>query len=287
MKKIIDMLGIPKLEDIDYMSNQEYSFIQSINEEENNNYNKLKEILLINNNEINFSSINCNIKKIILEIIIKSICYNRKKRISLDEMINQVDYLYDRYIKEKPMKIDAMNIIYRDNLLQLNAPITNISLNPYKSNKSTFNSLNSNSCYDENNNNNETENDNDINNEEYEKYIQDKKNINSFLLFSCAKEAFDPENLKNNIALYISIGFIVVQIILLMIYSLYRKKRKTKKSESNPPKTDKIGNFSISDDFEEDEKGDVEQKIQKKEIITHERKTLEDDDEDDEEGEDV
>ena len=131
------------------------------------------------------------------------------------------------------------------------------------------------------------ENDNDINNEEYEKYIQDKKNINSFLLFSCAKEAFDPENLKNNIALYISIGFIVVQIILLMIYSLYRKKRKTKKSESNPPKTDKIGNFSISDDFEEDEKGDVEQKIQKKEIITHERKTLEDDDEDDEEGDDV
>ena len=72
-----------------------------------------------------------------------------------------------------------------------------------------------------------------------------------------------------------------------MIYSLFRKKRKTKKSVSNPPKSDKIGNFSISDDFEEDEKGDVEQKIQKKEIITHERKTLEDDDEDDEEGDDV
>ena len=181
MKKIIDILGIPKLEDIDYMSNQEYSFIQSINEEENNNYNKLKEILLINNNEINFSSINCNIKKIILEIIIKSICYNRKKRISLDEMINQVDYLYDRYIKEKPMKIDAMNIINRDNLLQLNAPIINISLNPYKSNKSTFNSLNSNSCYDENNNNNETENDNDINNDinnsiekNYDSFISDR-----------------------------------------------------------------------------------------------------------------
>jgi hypothetical protein len=181
MKKIIDILGIPKLEDIDYMSNQEYSFIQSINEEENNNYNKLKEILLINNNEINFSSINCNIKKIILEIIIKSICYNRKKRISLDEMINQVDYLYDRYIKEKPMKIDAMNIINRDNLLQLNAPIINISLNPYKSNKSTFNSLNSNSCYDENNNNNETENNNDINNDinnstekNYDSFISDR-----------------------------------------------------------------------------------------------------------------
>ena len=133
MKKIIDILGVPEIEDIDYMSNQEYSFIQSTNESGINNYNKLKEILLTDDNEIiNFSTVNNNIKKIILEIIIKCLCYNRNKRITIDEMINQIDYLYDRYIKEKPMKIDSMNVINRDNLMQLNAPIINISLNPYK-----------------------------------------------------------------------------------------------------------------------------------------------------------
>jgi hypothetical protein len=66
MKKIIDILGVPKIEDVDYMSNQEFSFIQSTNEEDEKNYNKLKEILLVDNNEINFTSVNCNIKKLIL-----------------------------------------------------------------------------------------------------------------------------------------------------------------------------------------------------------------------------
>ena len=35
IKKIIDILGVPKIEDIDYMSNQEFSFIQSINDSDN------------------------------------------------------------------------------------------------------------------------------------------------------------------------------------------------------------------------------------------------------------
>ena len=165
IKKIIDILGVPKIEDIDYMSNQEFSFIQSINDEDNKNYNKLKQILLGENDEnyndininINFTSVNNNIKKLILEIIVKCLCYNREKRISLDEMINQLDYLYDRYIKEKPMKIDAMNIINKDNLLQLNAPIINISLNPYKSKKNNVSnftpySYNNESINEENNN---------------------------------------------------------------------------------------------------------------------------------------
>ena len=196
MKKIIDVLGIPKIEDIDYMSNQEYSFIQSTNDEGNKKYNKLKEILLVDNKELNFTSVNNNIKKLILEIIIKSLCYNRKKRISIDEMINQIDYLYDRYIKEKPMKIDAINIINRDNLMQLNAPIINISLNPYNSKQNSLNTLNSlntntydniyNINNDSNNNlelsneeNNETEN--NINNEintdvikNYDSFISDR-----------------------------------------------------------------------------------------------------------------
>ena len=176
MKKIIDILGVPEIEDIDYMSNQEYSFIQSTNESGINNYNKLKEILLTDDNEIiNFSTVNNNIKKVILEIIIKCLCYNRNKRITIDEMINQIDYLYDRYIKEKPMKIDAMNVINRDNLMQLNAPIINISLNPYKSKK---NSLNTNTYNNESNNlefsneENNIEENNEIKN--YDSFISDR-----------------------------------------------------------------------------------------------------------------
>ena len=176
MKKIIDILGVPEIEDIDYMSNQEYSFIQSTNESGINNYNKLKEILLTDDNEIiNFSTVNNNIKKVILEIIIKCLCYNRNKRITIDEMINQIDYLYDRYIKEKPMKIDSMNVINRDNLMQLNAPIINISLNPYKSKK---NSLNTNTYNNESNNlefsneENNIEENNEIKN--YDSFISDR-----------------------------------------------------------------------------------------------------------------
>ena len=176
MKKIIDILGVPEIEDIDYMSNQEYSFIQSTNESGINNYNKLKEILFTDDNEIiNYSSVNNNIKKVILEIIIKCLCYNRNKRITIDEMINQIDYLYDRYIKEKPMKIDAMNVINRDNLMQLNAPIINISLNPYKSKK---NSLNTNTYNNESNNlefsneENNIEENNEIKN--YDSFISDR-----------------------------------------------------------------------------------------------------------------
>jgi len=185
IKKIIDVLGVPKIEDIDYMSNQEFSFIQNVNDEGNKNYNKLKEILLgehpenINNNiNINLTSINSNIKKLILEIIIKCLCYNRQKRISIDEMINQIDYLYDRYIKEKPMKIDAMNIINKDNLIQLNAPIINISLNPYKSKKNNLSSFNSNSYNNSFNEENINESENyNINSDmikNYDSFISDR-----------------------------------------------------------------------------------------------------------------
>jgi serine/threonine protein kinase len=176
---------VPKIEDIDHMSNQEFSFIQNANVEGNKNYNKLKEILLgehpenINNNiNINLTSINSNIKKLILEIIIKCLCYNRLKRISIDEMINQIDYLYDRYIKEKPMKIDAMNIINKDNLMQLNAPIINISLNPYKSKKNNLSSFNSNSYNNSFNEENINESENyNINSDmikNYDSFISDR-----------------------------------------------------------------------------------------------------------------
>ena len=202
MKKIIEVLGVPKTEDIDYMSNQEYSFIQST-EESIKNYNKLKEILLIDKNEINFTSINSNIKKIILEIITKCLCYNRHKRISLNEIINQIDYIYDRYIKEKPMKIDTMNIINRDNLMQLNAPIINISLNPYKSNKNT---LNSNNSINDSNNidiSNEENNDINIDNNNNDNIIlstsNQQKNYDSFISdrYSSASMMWNNNNMNN------------------------------------------------------------------------------------------
>ena len=131
MKKIIEILGVPKMEEIDYMSNQEYSFIQSTEENSKNN-NKLKDLLFPEQQEMNFTSINNYIKKIVFEIIYKCFLYNINKRISIDEIINQIDYLYDRYIKDKPTKIDAMNVIDRDNLMQLNAPIIDLPLNKYK-----------------------------------------------------------------------------------------------------------------------------------------------------------
>ena len=138
MKKVIEILGVPKIEEIDYMSNQEYSFIQSTEENSKNN-NKLKDFLLPEQQEMNFTSINSYIKKIVFEIVYKCFLYNRTKRISIDEIINQIDYLYDRYIRDKPTKIDAMNVIDRDNLMQLNAPIIDIPLNKYKIKKNINN----------------------------------------------------------------------------------------------------------------------------------------------------
>ena len=107
--------------------------------------------------------------------------YNRQKRISIDEMINQIDYLCDRYIKEKPMKIDAMNIINKDNLMQLNAPIINISLNPYKSKKNTLNSFNNSNSYNNDNNQNESLNDENYNIENSDLNFNMMKNYDSFI----------------------------------------------------------------------------------------------------------
>ena len=198
MKKIIEILGVPKFEEIDYMSNQEYSFIQSTEENFKNN-NQLKDILLSEQQEINFTSVNNTIKKIIFEIIYKCFYYNRNKRISIDEMINQLDYLYDRYIKEKPTKIDAMNIINRDNLMQLNAPIINgaLNINKLKKNLNNQNAYNNrgsylvpfsgnNNQYYNNDNNNELNMSKDDDNDNNDNIInisssQNQKNYDSFI----------------------------------------------------------------------------------------------------------
>ena len=112
------------------------------------------------------------------------------------------------------------------------------------------------------------------NNEVYNNFLQEKKSINSFLLFTCAKEAFTLKNIKNNIGFFISLGLFVIQLVLLLVYINYKssKNRKSKKKiKSNPPKLDKMGSFTISDDLENDN-GDYEQKNQKKETQIFEEK---------------
>ncbi len=199
MKKIIETLGVPKIEEIDYMSNQEYSFIQST-EETIKNDNKLKEILLSESESqvTSLTSVNSNIKKIIFEIIYKCFNYNRKKRISIDEMIRQIGYLYDRYIKEKPMKIDSMNVIDKDNLIQLNAPLVKSPSFSNKSNKNlyktnTYNNssgsylipfLDDNKILNQNYNNNDlniSKEDNDNNNMNISSSSHHQKNYDSFM----------------------------------------------------------------------------------------------------------
>ena len=136
------------------------------------------------------------------------------------------------------------------------------------------------------------------NKDEYNDFLEGKKKVNSFLVFKCAKEAFNSDNIKNNIALYISIGLLVIQIILFIIYITYKKrksKKSKKKTKSNPPKLDKIASFTISDDLEEDNDnnnninntskdfsnnyGDLEKQRQKKEFT---EKNILDEDFDDE-----
>ena len=119
---------------------------------------------------------------------------------------------------------------------------------------------------------------NNMEEEEYNKFINSKSSINSFLIFKCAKESFS-KNLKNNANLYISIALIVIQIVLYSFYVWFQNKSKKSKNkdklkfkntkiESNPPKIEK---FSVSDDLDENdftnyinEKGDFEKENQEK-----------------------
>ena len=135
------------------------------------------------------------------------------------------------------------------------------------------------------------------NNENYNDFIEGKKSINSFVIFKCAKRAFNSKNIKNNAGLYISLVFLVIQLTLLIIYITYKKsksKKPIKKIKSNPPKMGNIMSFSISDDLDDDEndnnKGDFEKKKQKKEFnIFEEKKNYDEnilDDDSEDEGDD-
>ena len=117
---------------------------------------------------------------------------------------------------------------------------------------------------------------NNMTNEEYNKYINSKSSINSFLIFKCAKQSFS-KNIKNNANLYISCAIIAIQILFYGLYvglnykpkKTKKNQKKTKNNKSNPPKIEK---FSVSDDLEEEnndfnsfnEKGDFEKENQEK-----------------------
>ena len=212
------------------------------------------------------------------ESVFNDICYNFNIK-KIDIPLNERRKLF--YLGNESMEILCSNI---------NCEIKNI----FVSNATSFCDCGINTDF----NYLFTSNDININREEeYNKFIDGKKTVNSFLLFKCAKKAFNAKNLKNNIGLYISCGLFVIQLVLLIVYITYKKSRnkKSKKSlKSNPPKLGEIANFSISDDLEDDQEekeiGDFEKKNQKKEKKFFEEKKNEDnilnDDEDDDEGDD-
>ena len=126
MKKILEILGIPSYNDVDYMTRQEYSILQST---DNNYKNKVRLIDLLNNknpdeNGIGHNSMN-SIKKNIFNLMNLCLSYNRKNRIPINDLIKEIEDIDDRYIKAKPMKNGIKTIINRENLLQANAPISN------------------------------------------------------------------------------------------------------------------------------------------------------------------
>jgi hypothetical protein len=66
------------------------------------------------------------------------------------------------------------------------------------------------------------------NNQENNNFLEEKKSINSFLVFKCAKEAFNSNNIKNNVGLFISLALLVIQLVLFLIYIYYIKEIRIK-----------------------------------------------------------
>ena len=119
------------------------------------------------------------------------------------------------------------------------------------------------------------------NSEDYNNFIEQKKSINSFLLFKCAKETFNSKNISKNIGFYISLVLFIIQLVLLILYITlknFKNSKPKKKLKANPPKLGTVESFSISEDLEENnekDKGDFEKKIQKKEFQSfHEKKNF-------------
>ena len=102
------------------------------------------------------------------------------------------------------------------------------------------------------------QNANNITEEEYKLFINSNSIINSFLIFKCGKEAFNGNNIKNNIGFYISCIFIIIQIILFCFHlSSYLKSKNNINLKLNPPK---IKKFEIDDDLKEEKEEEEKDK---------------------------
>ena len=92
------------------------------------------------------------------------------------------------------------------------------------------------------------------NSEDYNNFIEQKKSINSFLLFKCSKEAFNSKNISKNIGFYISLVLFIIQLVLFILYITlknFKNSKPKKKLKANPPKLGAVESFSISEDLEE------------------------------------
>lgn len=147
MKKIIDILGIPSPNDVDYMTRQEFNILQSA---ERNCEKGLPKINGIFNEEdlekeVGDTNIGGNrnylVKKKIFDIMIKCFYYNRFNRISIDNMINTLQDIDERYIKSKPTRKGVKTIINRDNLFKENAPLNNNPINNLAINNSGLSTM--------------------------------------------------------------------------------------------------------------------------------------------------
>lgn len=125
MKKIIEVLGVPSVSDVDYMTRQEFNILQSTEKNPELKRGSLfdiyneedKEKTIINGNR------NHMIKKNIYDIMLKCLIYNRFNRVEISEILNALEDIDERYIKAKPLKKGVKTIINRDNLLKENQPL--------------------------------------------------------------------------------------------------------------------------------------------------------------------
>ena len=122
MKKIIEVLGVPISNNIDYMTKQEYTIFQSTGRNLDCDKGTIYDIPLYNN-EGNESKKEIEAKKLLFQYILLCFDYNRFNRISVDDLINNVEDIKNNLSNMKPMKKGVKNIINQDNLLKENAPL--------------------------------------------------------------------------------------------------------------------------------------------------------------------
>ena len=111
---------------------------------------------------------------------------------------------------------------------------------------------------------------NDITEEEYNNFINSKSTINSFYIFACGKESFFLDNIKINPGFYVSIIFLIIQLVLSLLFIFMNLKNKKYKNiiKLSPPKIQK---FNIDEDSEEEEEEKEKEESKKKNSYENEK----------------